>query len=361
MKICFLGDAGSVHTLRWIEYFVYRNHEVHLITFSEFKNVSKLSDRENFYIHKIGEFTINSDGGNWKYLLSLKEIKGLLKRIKPDIVNAHYITSYGFLSSLMNVHNLVLSAWGSDILITPRKNKIYEFITRYALKKAKLITSDSEYMTTVINDLVKNEVITVPMGVEERLCSLARQEDNNKITILSLRTVDRNCNIDCIVRAFNKLCKRYGNVRLIIANNGPEIENIKKLVKQLDLESKVDFRGFISRDSLIELLLEAQMYVSIPDSDSTSVTLLEAMACGTIPIVSNIPANCEWIRDNYNGLIVKRIDDSLLYESFLKAIEDKDLSKSCLVENRKMILEKAIWNNNMLHVESKYLQMLVKK
>jgi L-malate glycosyltransferase len=358
MKICFLGDGGSIHILRWIDYFVKKDHEVHLISFTDFKDINNLSGRSNFHIHKIGNFNINSGGGNWRYLLSLQQVKNVLKEIKPDIVNAHYITSYGFLAALLGIKKLVLSAWGSDILVAPGKSKLYEFITKFALRKAKLITSDSEYMSSIIRELVKNEVMTVPMGVEEGLCKLDRQINNDEVTILSLRTIDKNCNINSIVGAFYQLCKKYNNARLIITNNGPEIDNIKKLVGDLNLEDKVDFMGFISRDTLIDLLLKSQVYVSIPDSDSTSVTLLEAMASGIIPIVSNIPANCEWIKSNSNGLILENKNDFLLYELFVEALENKRLKENCLIKNREIILKKAIWKDNMTQVENKYIKIV---
>ena len=357
MKICFLGDGESIHILRWVEYFVNKGYEVHLITFSNLKDVEGLSGKNNFKFYKIGDISIKSGGNNWRYLLHLINIKILLNKIKPDIVNAHYVTSYGFLASILRVKKLVLSAWGSDILITPKKNFIYKCITKYALKRCQLVTSDSEHMSKVIEEYGQNKILTVPMGVAEKLCKLERKNNSNEITILSLRTINKNCNIDCIVKAFKTFRDKYSNAKLIITNSGSEFDNIKRLVGELGISNSVLFKGFITTNNLIELLLESDIYISIPSSDSTSVTLLEAMACGIIPVVSNIPANCEWIKNDDNGIIIDRIDADLLCKALLKASEDKLLKKRCMVKNPKIILHKAIWKNNMARVESKYLEI----
>jgi glycosyltransferase involved in cell wall biosynthesis len=357
MKICFLGDGGSTHIIRWLEYFVNKNYEVHLITFSNSKLLESLSHRNNFHLHVMGNIRINSSGGNWRYIFYLMKIRVLIKKINPNIINAHYITSYGFMAALLDQKRLILSAWGSDILIAPQKNFIYRYITKYSLKKARIITSDSEYMTKIIEKYTNNKVITVPMGVDEVLCNMKRKEHNNEITILSLRTIDKNCNIDIIIKAFKKFSTVYDNSKLIITNSGSELGNIKELIYKLGINNKVEFKGFVKREDLIKLLLSSNIYVSIPSSDSTSVTLLEAMACGIIPIVSNIHANCEWIINNYNGLIIDQNDDDMLYKTLIKATEDRFLKQSCMVENRKIILHRAIWKNNMEIIESEYLKI----
>jgi L-malate glycosyltransferase len=359
MKICFFGDGGSVHIIRWVEYFVNRNHEVHLITFANIELIESLSESNNFHLHKIGNVSIGSSGGNWKYLLYLMSVKKLLNKIKPDIVNAHYVTSYGFIASLLKIKSLVLSAWGSDILVTPNKNYVYKYITKFALCNCTLITSDSEYMAKIIGNYTKKKVITIPMGVDKLLCKLKREEHSDKIRILSARTIDKNCNVEYIIKAFKKFNDKHGASKLIITNNGPEILNIKKLIDELDLNDKIELQGFVTRDNLVNLLLTSDLYVSIPTSDSTSVTLLESMACGSIPVVSNLPANCEWITDSYNGLVLMSIDEHCLFEVLMKAVQDKDLKKRCEVENRKIILQRAIWEDNMSAIEKEYLSLLI--
>jgi glycosyltransferase involved in cell wall biosynthesis len=344
MKICFLGDGNSIHIRRWLDSFHDRGHEVHLITFSKV-------ELEHIIVHKIGDVDINISGNNWKYILSIMQIKKLLRKINPDIVNAHFVTSYGFLAALAGARSLVVSAWGTDILVTPRRNKIYKAITKYALNKAKLVTSDSNFMSEAINKLTDTEVLTVPMGVESSLCFEDRKESTDEIRILSLRTVNRNSNIDIIVKAFSKLvANNEGNrFKLIITNDGPEMEN---------LENSVEIKGFVSRDKLIELLYSSHIHITVPDSDSTSVTLLEAMASGIITIASDIPANREWINHKENGLIAENLDTESIKVCMEYAMNDSQFKQRAAALSREVILERAIWTQNMQLVEQKYLKII---
>ncbi|MBW9157847.1 glycosyltransferase family 4 protein [Clostridium tagluense] len=353
MKICFLGDGNSIHIRRWLDFFHERGHEVHLITFSSVVH-------KNIIVHKIGNFDINISGGNWQYVFSTMQIKKLIKKMNFDIINAHFVTSYGFLASLSGAKPLVVSAWGTDILVAPKKNKIYKAITKYALNSAQLITSDSNFMSEAIHQLTNTDVLTVPMGVDQSLCYKDRKESTDEIKILSLRTVNVNSNIDIIVKAFAKLLasnEKY-NFKLIITNDGPEMENIKALVKQLNVEKNVDIKGFVNRDDLIDLLYCSHMHITIPDSDSTSVTLLEAMASGIITIASDIPANREWIHHKKNGLITENIDVESLKTSMELALNDSEFKQKASRLSREVILKKAIWDQNMQLVEQKYLALL---
>jgi len=136
------------------------------------------------------------------------------------------------------------------------------------------------------------------------------------------------------------------------------MENIKSLILKLGIEDRVIVKGFVQREELIELLAKAQLNISIPDSDSTSVTLLESMACGSFNIVSNIPANTEWIQDNYNGLVINEINEKTLKSAMKNAILNEELRQKALAINKDIISSKALWENNMKYVEEEYLKLI---
>lgn len=353
MRICFLGHGKSVHIKRWIEFFKNRGHDVHLITFADI-------DIKGISVYNVGSFNINSNGGNWRYIGKVQEIRRLLKMISPDIINAHYVTSYGFIGALTGFKPLVLSAWGSDILVTPKENIVYKMITKFALNKADLVTSDSNYMTKEILNLTDTRTITVPMGVERELCNLERCEDSTEYRVLSLRSIDKNSNIDLIVRAFSVFVNKYNHksAKLILVNDGPEMDNIKKLISEENIEDNVEIKGFVQREELLKLLLSSNIYISIPTSDSTSVTLLEAMASGIINIVSDIPANTEWIQDGVNGIIVKGNDIDSIAGSIQSAIDNSKLKQDSIKINRDIILKRALWDDNMKYIEQEYMKLL---
>lgn len=354
MKICFLGDAGSVHIRRWVEFFRDKNHQVSIISF-------RSAIIENVDVRFIGDhINIDSSGGNIMYLKKIRVIKKIIDEINPDIINAHYLTSYGLLGALTKKRPLIVSAWGSDILVTPKRNIIYKKLTQYVLKKSDLVTSDSNFMSKEIEGLGynKEKIITVPMGINPSEFNLeGRSKEKNKI-ILSMRTLCDNSNIDIIIKAFKKLYEEDKEVKLIITNSGDKEDVILNLIEELKLNKAIEFLGFINREKVVELLKKANSFISIPTSDSTSVTLLEAMACGIFPIVSDLPANNEWINDKENGFVLKQYSEEELYNLMKNSMMDDELLISTKVKNTRIIKERAIWEENMNYIIDKYRSVI---
>lgn len=357
MKICFLGDAASIHIRRWCEYFRDKGDKVSIISFREAEipgvNVIYIGDKLN----------INSEGGNLTYLKKIWTIKKIISDLKPDIVNAHYLTSYGFLAALTRIKPLVVSTWGSDILVTPKRNIIYKKLTEFVIKRSNLITSDSNFMSEEIVNLggKKENIITAPMGIDITNFNLVGRSTENRNTFLSMRTLCKNSNIEYILTAFKNVIKEKPDAKLIITNSGELEREILDLIKKLALESNVEFLGFIDRERVEELLKTCDVYLSTPTSDSTSVNLLEAMACGIFPIVSNIPANKEWIESEINGLIVEALNVDKLTKAMLKALENNSLRECAINVNHKIINERAIWSDNMAYIRENYVKLISKE
>lgn len=248
---------------------------------------------------------------------------------------------------------------GTDILVTPKKNIIYKEITKYVLKKCEIVTSDSNYMSKEIEKLgkAKEQIITVPMGIDDKFFNNINRKKYNK-TILSLRTLCSNSNIDVIIKAFYKLTLVDSEFKLIIANDGAEKQRYIDLIKELKLENKIDILGSVDKSKVVELLKSSTLYISIPTSDSTSVTLLEAMACGTIPIVSNIPANLEWIINGYNGYVINEINENSLYECIINAFNNFNNFNNFAIINNDIIYKKALWEKNMNFIRNAYLKLI---
>lgn len=355
MKICFLGDAGSIHIQRWCEFFRDNGDTVYLLSFRE----GKIDGVEVISLGK--DMEVNSSGGNAHYLKKIPYVKKIIREINPDVVNAHYLTSYGLIGALSGFKPLIVSTWGSDILVTPYRNVVYKMLTKYVIKKCNLLTSDSEFMTRKIIELGGSEdkVITVPMGIEPQVFNSSERNRKDKITsFLSMRTLCENSNIDVIIKAFYKLSNEFNDIELTIVNDGELREELKNMIDKLNLNDKVKILGAVSRERVVSLLKEKDIYVSIPTSDSTSVTLLEAMASGIFPVVSDLPANREWIKDRYNGYILKNISVDELYEAMRNTLNNLDLVNETVIINNKIISERAIWQDNMGRVRDEYSNLL---
>lgn len=355
MKICFLGDAESIHMRRWIEYFRDTGNDVSVISFRYY-------DIPGVDMRFVGEkIKIKENGGNIQYVKSIGKIKKIIKEIDPQVVNAHYLTSYGFIGALIKDRPFIVSTWGSDILVTPKRNIIYKKLTQFAIEKSDIITSDSYFMSNEIVHLggEKNKVITVPMGIDKNVFNLDDREDFKSKIFLSMRTLCDNSNIDIILKAFKRINDEDKTTKLIITNSGEKKQDVLNLIDNLNLHSSVEFLGFINRDMVAQLLKQACIYISVPKSDSTSVTLLEAMACGMFPIVSDLPANNEWINDEKNGFILKDCSEESLYRLMKEAIKDEELLIKASELNKSIISERAIWEDNMNYIIKTYNTLIL--
>jgi glycosyltransferase involved in cell wall biosynthesis len=99
--------------------------------------------------------------------------------------------------------------------------------------------------------------------------------------------------------------------KLVIAGSGDETEVLKEQVVSLGINDSVEFVGFLEQEKNYEYYCKSKIYVSVPQSDSISISLVEAILCGCIPFVSNLEANLELIQNGKNGFIeddLKNID-----------------------------------------------------
>ncbi len=340
-KYVFVGDGESVHLLKWVKEIV-KYFDVFVISSQGFL----LELEEIIPTDKLFSLQINvkQDGVSFGYLSKVRSVKKLLKQINPDFVNAHYISSHGLLIALSSIfskpkYTFIASAWGTDVLVFPWKNKLFFLTMKLILSKADWLTSDSEYMSTVIKKIKKREVLTFTFGLNK----LPKYDDAqyNENLYFSNRGLTPNYNIARVLKVFSTIYKQNNKAHLLVSNQGAEKENLVKLCVDLGIEKAVDFVGFLNEKDQIDVYTKACCYFSLPISDSTSVSLLEALAYGCIPILSDIPANKEWVKDGVNGLIIKQ---DISYEK-LKAL--KDNRKQIAESNRKTIAEKAIFPDSM--------------
>jgi len=337
-KYLLFSDGTSPHTLKWVKE-LSQHFELYLVSLNGMnKSLLEYIDEDKIYV--LTE-SVKTSGGNFKLLLKYFEIKKIVDEISPLYVNAHYLSSYGVLAALLKKSNrtikLIQSTWGSDVLVTPFEGKLKFYMAKFALSCADVISSDSYFMTDKINEIYKNcYTMTFPFGLEK----FDKDEDieKDKDLIFSNRMLSENYNIDSIIKWFSKQSSNY---RLVIAHNGVMRDELERLVETLNLETKVSFVGFLNIEEQAYFYRTAKYYISIPTSDSTAVSLLEAMRYGCYPIVSNLSANREWILDNVNG---KFFDENYVLE--------KQIKYDVININQEMILQKAIFENSIrLYVE----------
>ena len=168
--------------------------------------------------------------------------------------------------------------------------------------------------------------------------------------ILSQRSLERSVyNVDVVIKAMPEVLRRMPAARLVVGSDGALRGQLEDLSRRLDVAGAVEFAGTATWPAgLAERLGRAAVYVSVPSSDGTSVTLLEAMASGAYPIVSDLPSNRE------GGTVVPVREVAPLADAIVSALEDPTRRSSTAVHNREVINERGLWDVNMKRMESAY-------
>jgi glycosyltransferase involved in cell wall biosynthesis len=347
MRICYIANSASSHTEKWVSCFVNLGYEVHVISHSD----NKLKGATVHYIN----YSIKN------FIFKVKEVHKLIKEINPDILHAHQANTCGLYAVTYNAKNTIVSAWGSDVLLSPERSLIMKKIVKYVLKKATFITSDSYYMSEKIIELGgnKEKIFTFPMGIEDDLEGTRHEYDVNDSTlrIISTRRLEALYNIDIVIKGFHEALKENHRLSLTIAADGTDSLRLKELVKDLSIADKVNFTGRYDLKQLGNMLSEHDVFISIPKSDSTSVSLLEAMYCGVFSVVCDLPANKEWIVNGDNGLIIPQCDPQKVKEAILWCSKEKQHMKNVSQKNIDIINQRALWKNNSKIVDDLYKQI----
>ena len=267
-----------------------------------------------------------------------KKLNKIISEFKPDIIHIHQANSYAW-HTIRAARNksipIVVTAWGSDVLVLPKKNILLKRMVKYVLSNATAITADSQHVLNHIKKLIPEQnktLLLANFGIELKNKNLEKQN-----IIYSNRLHQPLYRIDKIIHAFAMLIRHEQNKKwkLIIAGIGSTTEDLKKTVNTLGIKNNVEFVGWVKQEINFEYYNKAKIFVSIPTSDGTAISLLEAMECGCYPVVSDIPSNQEWIEDGVNGKLVNTIDASF----FENVVEEDFVTAQQL--NKKIIEERA--------------------
>lgn len=310
MRIAFVAYHGSVHTRRWVAFFAARGHEVHVITAGDSASAHDNSTPARYRVHDVGPPRLGKIG----YFAKLWAVRRLVRKLNPDVVHAHFATSYGMLAAAAaGKRPLVVTAHGDDVLISPQRLPL-RLIVRRVLRRADVVTVPAEHMRHAVEQLAQPtppQVHVFQYGVEtERLAQLGKSVraaasggQARPIRIVSARALLSLYRVDVVLDAMSLLVRDGLDARLVLAGDGPERANLELRTQQLQLEPYVTFLGHLSSDQVEQEIAGADVYVTCAESDGVSLALLEAMALGAVPVASDIPANRAWIDDGVNGTL----------------------------------------------------------
>jgi glycosyltransferase involved in cell wall biosynthesis len=304
MRKLLLISSNTIHTYKYLQLVEDYFDEVLLIT----------NEKSNVYDYPTVELNFNL---KIKTIFStVKEIKKQIELFQPSIIHIHQANSYAFFALLACRKSFiptVLTAWGSDVLLLPKSNFLLKKMVQFNLRNADFLTSDSIYMAQEMEKIapLKNRIIIANFGIDVTPTNCEKEN-----IVYSNRLHKKLYRVDKIIEAFSLFYTNNNtDWKLVIAATGTETDTLKIKAAELNLEHAIEFVGWIQKEDNEKWYSKAKIWVSIPESDATSISLLEAMACGCIPVVSDLPANREWIQSGLNGIIVNDLESDFISDA----------------------------------------------
>ena len=355
--LLLIGPASSVHIVRWANSFVSCCDSVHLITLHE---PQQFSLDPNIRLYKL------KYGAPIGYFFNSSECKQLVETIKPDLINAHYATGYGFLASSIRHIPTLISVWGSDIYDFPNKSPIHKWLLKYNLQSATAVASTSSSMAREVLKILPNvKVFITPFGIDTDLFLSQKVTKNiDKVVIGTVKTLEEIYGVDLLILAFAAVVKKIKNeveVTLEITGEGSQLSALQDLVMECGLSGRVKFNGQVAHNTVVNYLNRLDIYVALSRFESFGVAILEASACELPVVVSDADGPAEVTINDFTGYVVPRGDVIAAERAIIKLIQNPELRKIMGTNGRSQVIDNYSWNfcvNNMLTI---YRQVIMDK
>jgi glycosyltransferase involved in cell wall biosynthesis len=348
VRIAFLADSRLPHTKRWVDFFVRRGHECIVLT---------LEPAGGFSCPVVALPARRSWPRFLAYTSSTGRAARVLRDFRPQLVNAHFLPNYGWMAARLGLRPLVLTALGSDILLVPRRTPLHRWRTRWVLGRCDRVTADAAMLARAIErfGVPAERILMVPFGIERGRFAAAAARPASPVVVLSTRRFEPVYDVATLLRAAGRLpAALRAGLQVRLAGTGAQ----ENALRRLALAPPAQFLGWLDRSALDAELLRAHVYVSTARSDSTSVSLLEAMAAGCFPVVTDIAGNREWIRDGDNGLLFAGGHDEALERCLARACTDAALRDRAAHRNRDIVAARADWDAGMASVERLFASLV---
>jgi glycosyltransferase involved in cell wall biosynthesis len=342
---------------KWVRFFAERGHDVHLATFNETSQIEGLKVRNLRYFSKLA------------YPFRILSVRKAVKEINADILHAHYVSHYGVYGALAGFKPFVVTVWGSDVFIDPKKSMVKKYFVKYALKKADLITTDSVFsMKTIVDFGVdKEKVKLVVHGVDLKLFHPIENNEEfkkelcihqNYQVVISTRNLEPVYDVCTIVKAIPHVIDECPNTYFLIVGEGTLRHQLEELACKLGVAKNVRFVGSVSNMEIPKFLGASDIFVSTSLSDTRSVSLLEAMANELSVVVTDIDGNKECVKEGVNGFLFPKGDFKALAEKIIYLLRDEDTRRRFGAISRRYVEKEGNYEKEMRKMEKLYKELV---
>jgi glycosyltransferase involved in cell wall biosynthesis len=365
LRLCFVGPADNVTTRRWIEWFAARGHDATVLT---------VEPADTALLKGFRQIDLSMSLGSRKMgrLVSAIRMALTLRRLKPDVVHVHYTRGLAWGMLLSRVHPYVVMPWGGDVL--EEQGAFLEWyskrLTCALLARADLLAIPSEYLERRVRALLPAvpPVARIGPGVNLRLFRgglevqpLRERWDipKSRRVIFSPRLAQPFYQHDRIIRALPAVREKVPEAVLVVTEQFADrgyVADLRRLAAALGVADRVRFVGTIPYPEMPLWYNLADAVVMVPRSDGLPNSLLEAMACGAVPILNALPQYAEMISHGENGYLVDPERGDLV-DALVRVLSDPGLRQRMGRANLAKAMSVADQDREMARMEDWYFRL----
>lgn len=347
-SILILADVNSSHTKKWV-ISLCEKFDVSLYSLSAAKDTWIKN-----YPVRFKSFEANDDLSKQKsdrkklvYYKAIKSLKVFCKDVDPELVHAHYATSYGMLARKLEHNKTIISVWGSDVLEFPNKSILHKFFLKRILKSAAIICSTSKNLSLALNELgfTNTNVHIIPFGIDTSKFNCNTRQ-NKTFTIGTVKALEEVYGIDILLRVYAQYRKISSvSSQLKIFGKGHQLADLKKLANELNIQDDVSFEGFIPHDKINTAYEKLDVYCAFSRRESFGVAVLEAQSTELPVLCSNIGGLPE-VCDPASGALFS-FDQVYEAAKHLKTLENEEIRIEKGKQARQFVCDNYDWSKSV--------------
>jgi L-malate glycosyltransferase len=364
LSLAFIANPASVHTRRWLTFFLARGHDVSLLFDERVTYTGNLHPAIRVLPFK----TLGRHLGRWGVPGARAALQSAVAAARPDVLHAHYVTWYAFAAWLSGFHPYVVTPWGSDLMVTIPTSRRRRMMGRIALHSADLVTCGSRHLidVAVAAGARRERTRFIHFGVDtarftpgtEPVALRAKLDLGGRRVLLANRAIQSHYRPLVIVEALVQL---PADVVVLMTRHNPdmaEFEAVQRRARDLGLADRVRFLPELSDAEMPDLYRLADVVVSIPLTDGGPLTLVEALAAGRPIVATDVSAVREWLEDLDPAVLVP-VDDIDATADAIRSVLARDPAERAdrARRGRAAVLERGDFQRNMEAMESLYLEL----
>ena len=364
MKILFVAPLNSVHSRRWIQYFADKGtNEVYVLNFEE----------QTVELTNVNVMTIRLPGGFWKKCLFFVPIisraRSFIRKTNPDFIHVHWVSFAHYFLFWGLSFPLVITPWGSDILINTKKFFISCFIRKF-LPQGSLFICDARHLKDKLIELGADQakVQLIYFGTDVRKFHPDRKDrsiwkelgfEEGVSIVLSLRALKPIYDVRTFILSIPEILREYGSARFVAVGRGEEKPKLVQLVQELGITEKVRFLEGLSDETMQKVVASADVYVSTSLSDGgLAASTAEAMACEVPVVVTDFGENGKWVENGVSGFLFPLSDHRELAQKVVDLLKDPAYAKDIARAGRRVIEERNNYYKEMEKTEALYEKII---